>query len=53
MMRRLLTRAWFEVLCWIDELFPGWQEQHEERFDYLTDESRKYWLTKIGREGHR
>jgi hypothetical protein len=52
-MHRYTQRVLFEILSWLDHLFPGWSEQHEERYDYLTDESRKYWLTRIGREGHR
>ena len=50
-MRHLLKRLWYETLCFIDHLFPGWQELHMDRFDSVSEECRQHWLQKGMRGG--
>ena len=47
--RRLL----YEFLRTLDTLWPGWQTPKGQRADYLTEDSRTYWMYRHYKGGHR
>ena len=47
----LLKRLLYEALCFIDTLFPGWQELHTDHYDHVSEECRRNWLQKGMRGG--
>ena len=46
-MRRWQSYLVYECLRLLDYLFPGWQSPREEPADYLSEDSRQFWLSRV------